>query len=159
MKNNAIIIVLLLFLAVTSFFWFQASRIEDLPPVTNSTPSTINGKDAENFVEIAQRLLIDQFNKEPLPELYGRDPFYRELPVEQVELVELDPSRIFILSSIIYSDLNARAVVNGMILAEGDSLYDEGSGSEFMIESIQVDKVEVINGDKRYTLEKAHEAN
>jgi hypothetical protein len=81
------------------------------------------------------------------------------MPVEQVELTQLDPARIFTLSSIIYSDLNARAVVNGMILAEGDSIYDEGSGFEFMIESIQVDKVEVINGDKRYTLVKAHEAN
>jgi len=45
-----------------------------------------------------------------------------------------------------------------MILAEGDTIRDEASGSDFMIESIEVDRVAVIKGDKKYTLEKAHDA-
>lgn len=157
MKNNAIIIILLLFLAVTSFFWFQVLRIRELPPpAATSTSSTIDGKEAEAFVKLAEELLINY--KEPLPELYGKDPFYREKPVEET-VARLEPTRTLTLSSIIYSDLNARVVVNGMILAEGDTIYDESSGSEFMIESIHVDRVEIISGDDRYTLKKAYEAN
>ena len=157
MKNNAIIIVLLLFLAMTSFFWFQSLRIKDLPIEKSAIKSTINGKEAEEFIKIAEELLIDY--RDPLPELYGRDPFYREKPAELLEKLEIDPATILTVSSIMYSELNALAVVNGMILAEGDTIYDEKSGSDFMIESIEVDKIAVINGDKRYTLEKSREVD
>ena len=156
MRNNAIIIALLLFLAVTSFFWFQSLRTRDLPPAKAPTPPVVSGKEAEEFIRRAEELLIDY--REPLPEIYGRDPFYKEKPVEEVEAA-LDPSRIFTLSSIIFSDLHALAVVNGEILAEGDTLYDKESGSEFMIESIEVDRVEVINNDKKYILQKAPESD
>ena len=159
MKNNAIIIILLLFLAVTSFFWFQSLRIKDLPPVKQAanTP-TVNGKEAEAFITLAEEILVGRETL-LLPELYGKDPFYRERPVEQIEVVEIDPARILILSSIMYSDSHPLAVVNGMILAEGDTIYDRTSDSDFMIESIEVDKVSVISGDEKYTLERAHEAD
>jgi len=157
LKNNAIIITLLLFLAVTSFFWFQSSRITDLEATKRITPPAISGKDAEDFVKLAEKLLIKY--RDPLPELYGRDPFLREVPVEEIQLAERKPSEIFALSSIIYSDLHALAVVNGEILAEGDTLYSEEAGSEFIIESIEVDRVQIIGGDKKYTLEKKYEAD
>ena len=152
MRNNAIIIVLLIFLAVTSFFWFQSMSTGDLPAVKSPTPPVVSGKEAENFIRRAEELLIDY--REPLPELYGRDPFHKEKPIEETETA-VDPSRIFTLSSIIFSDLNALAVVNDEILAEGDTIYDRASGSEFMIESIEVDRIEVINNDKKYILQKA----
>lgn len=157
MKNNAIIIVLVLFLAMTSFFWFQSLRIKDLPIEMSAIKSTINGKEAEEFIKTAEELLIDY--RDPLPELYGRDPFYREKPAELLEKLEIDPATTLTISSIMYSELNALAVVNGMILAEGDTIHDEKSGFDFMIESIEVDKIAVINGDKRYTLEKSREAD
>lgn len=157
MKNNAIIIILLLFLAMTSFFWFQSLRIKDLPIEMNAIKSTVNGKEAEEFVKLAEELLIDY--KDPLPELYGRDPFYREKPVELLEKLKIDPAATLTISSIMYSELNALAVINGMILAEGDTIYDEKSGSDFMIESIEVDKIAIISGNKRYTLEKSHEVD
>jgi len=155
LKNNAIVIILLLFLAMTSFFWFQSLRIKDLPIEKNTITSTIDGAKAEAFVKHAEELLIDY--REPPPALYGRDPFHREKPVEQDEEVAIDLARAFVVSSIMYSELNALAVVNGMILAEGDTIHDKMSGYDFMIESIEVDKVAVINGDKKYTLEKSHE--
>ena len=157
MKNNAVIIALLLFLALTSVFWFQSLRIKDLPIETSAIKSTINGKEAEDFVRAAEALITPY--KDPLPELYGRDPFYREKPIELLEKLAIDPAATLTISSIMYSELNALAVVNGMILAEGDTIHDEKSGSDFMIESIEVDKVAVINGKKRYTLEKSHEVD
>lgn len=157
MKNNAIIIVLVFFLAVTSFFWFQSLRIKDLPAEANAIKSTVNGAEAEAFIVLAEELLVSY--REPLPELYGRDPFYREEPVEQTAIAKIDPSKILILSSIMYSDLHPLVVVNGMILAEGDTIYDEKSGFDFMIESIEIDSVAVISGDEKYTLKKAHKAS
>lgn len=154
MKNNAIIIILLLFLAMTSFFWFQSTQIKDLPIEKASVKSTVNGAEAEEFIKTAEELLMDY--RDPLPELYGRDPFYREKPAETLKEVEINPAITLTISSIMYSELNALAVVNGMILAEGDTIHDEASGSDFMIESIEVDKVAVINGDKRYTLDKSY---
>lgn len=151
MKNNVIIIILLLFLAVTSFFWFQSLTIKDMPVDEHPVAPTVSGKEAEDFIRLAEELLISY--KKPLPEAYGRDPFYRE-QVEQV--VELDPATIFTLSSIIYNDLNPLVVVDGEILAEGDALYDEQSGSEYMIESIEADIVEITDGDKKYTLKRAY---
>ena len=157
MKNNAIIIILLLFLAMTSFFWVQSLQIKDLPIEKASVKSTVNGAEAEEFIKTAEELLIGY--REPLPELYGRDPFYRKKPAELLEKLEIDPATTLIISSIMYSELNALAVVNGMILAEGDTVHDERSGSDFMIESIEVDKIAVINGDKRYILGKSHEVD
>ena len=157
MKNNAIIIVLIFFLAVTSFFWFQSMRIRDLPAEASAIKSTINGAEAEAFIVLAEELLVSY--REPLPELYGKDPFYREKPVDLTEVVKIDPANTLILSSIMYSDLHPLVVVNGMILAEGDTIYDERSGFDFMIESIEIDSVAVISGDDRYTLEKAHDAS
>ncbi len=157
MKDNAIIIILLLFLAVTSFFWFQSMKIKDLPADVGSVRSTINGAEAEAFIVLAEELLVKY--REPLPELYGKDPFYREKPVDLIEVVKIDPTKTLLLSSIMYSDLHPLAVVNGMILAEGDTIYDEVSGFDFMIESIEVDKIAVISGDDRYTLEKAYETD
>ena len=154
MKNSAIIIILVLFLAVTSFFWFQSLRIKDLPVEANAVRSTINGAEAEAFVVLAEELLVRY--KEPLPELYGKDPFYREKTVEEIKAVKIDPARTLILSSIMYNDLHPLVVVNGTILAEGDTIYDEGSGFDFMIENIEIDKVAVISGDDKYMLEKAH---
>ena len=131
-------------------------KTRDLPVAKSPTPPVISGKEAENFIRRAEELLIDY--REPLPELYGRDPFYKEKPVEETGTA-VDPSRVFTLSSIIFSDLHALAVVNNEILAEGDTLYDRESGSEFMIESIEVDRIEVINNDKKYILQKAPESD
>jgi hypothetical protein len=151
LKNNLVFIVLFLFLAVTIFFWFQVLTIRDLPPVNEKSPPVITPEEAENFVALAQELLIDY--REPLPELYGRDPFIKEGIVEQVEVAKIEPSDNLTLSSIIHSDLNALAVINGKILAEGDTIYDEETGTRFMIENIEVDKIEIIDGEKTYTLE------
>ena len=156
MKNNAIIIILLLFLAMTSFFWFQALRVKDVPIEESTIVSSINGAEAEAFIKRAEELLVS--DRLELEELYGRDPFYREKPVEQETERTIDLARSFVVSSIMYSESNAFVVVNGMILAEGDTIHDGNSGYDFMIESIEVDKVAVINGDKKYTLEKSHES-
>ena len=158
LKNNAIIIILLLFLVVTFFFWFQLIRIKDLPAEANPARPTVNGKEAEAFIILAEELLV-RYDRGPLPELYGKDPFYKEETVEQAEVVKIDPSKTLTLSSIMYSDLHPLVVVNGMILAEGDTIYDERSGFDFMIESIEVDEVAVISGDEKYTLERAYGAD
>jgi len=151
LKNNLVFIVLFLFLAVTVFFWFQVLMVRDLPPVDQQSPPVITPEEAENFVALAQELLIDY--REPLPELYGRDPFIKEGIVEQIEVAKMEPSDNLTLSSIIHSDMNALAVINGKILAEGDTIYDEETGTRFMIENIEVDKIEIIDGEKTYTLE------
>ena len=49
-------------------------------------------------------------------------------------------------------------MVNGEIMAEGDTLYDTESGTKFMIESIEVDKVEVASDKRKYTLAKARQS-
>jgi len=157
LKNNVIIIILLLFLAVTSFFWFQSLQIRDLPPAKRPAAPAVSGKEAEAFIKLAEELLISY--RDPLPQIYGRDPFFGGKPVKQTEVVEIDPTTIFTVSSIIYSDLHSLVVVDGEILAEGDSMYDHASGSEYMIENIAVDKIEITDGKKKYTLEKAHEAS
>ena len=152
MKNSIIFIVLFLFLAVTAFFWFQVLTIKDAPLVTPSSPPVITAEEAEEFIKLAQELLIDY--RPELPELYGRDPFIREvLPIEQARAARSEPSDNLVLSSIIHNDLHALAVVNGKILAEGDTIYDEESGISFMIQNIQTDKVEIMDGENKYTLE------
>jgi hypothetical protein len=156
LKNNAIIIILLLFLAVTSFFWFQSMRVKDLPPGETASTTAISGKDAEQFIRRAEELLTGY--KTPLPTAYGKDPLFDEEPEEQTELVQIDPSKIFVLSSIIYSDSHPLAVVNGEIMAEGDTLYDTESGTKFMIENIEADKVEVASDKRKYTLAKARQS-
>lgn len=147
MKNNAIFIILLLFLAVTLFFWFQVLKVKDLPPVKSSAAPGITGAQAEAFIKLAEELLIDY--REPLPNLGRRDPFVKWKPSTAPETDEIQTADKFVLSSVIYSDLHALAVVNGKILAEGDTV----PGYEFMIQNIEVDKVEISDGKKKYTLE------
>ena len=147
MKNNAIIIVLLLFLAVTSFFWFQSLKTQKMPAKTTIAASEVSGRKAEEFIRRVE--MVTMRHEEPLPHLYGRDPFYKEKPA-------LDLSKTFTLSSVSYSASNALAVVNGKILAEGDTLYEPNSGLTIVVKSIEVDGVKVINDDKEYILEKAH---
>jgi len=146
MKNNAIFIILLFFLAMTFFFWFQVLRIEDLPPVDRVATAGITGAQAEAFIKLAEELLIDY--REPLRSLSRGDPFVKWKPSSTPESEVEEPSK-FVLSSVIYSDLHALAVVNGKILAEGDTV----PGYEFMIQNIEVDKVEISDGRKKYTLE------
>jgi hypothetical protein len=147
-KNNAILIVLLVFLVMTLFFWFQVLRIKDLPVVKRPVPPGISGAEAESFIKLAEELLIDY--REPLMNLCRRDPFFRNMPSDVPE-VEEKTSDEFVLSSISYSELYALAVVNGEILAEGDAI----PGCEFVIENIEADKVEISNGESKYTLEMA----
>jgi hypothetical protein len=141
LKNSVIFIVLLL-LAVTFFFWFQVLRTKDLPFRQPPSGGTID--DVESIIVLLAGLRTDDL--EPTLRLYGRDPFIREEPVESREVVELPDMPV--LSSISYSRSNALAVVNGEILAEGDAIPE----SEFMIESIEVDRVEISDGRKKHTL-------
>ena len=152
MKNGAIFIVLILFLAITAFFWFQILRVRDLPPGNHPSPLAVSGADATAFIKLAQELLIDY--REPMNNLYGRDPFLKNKSTEEIA-TKIDPTGKLVLSSIIYSDSNALAVVNGKILAEGDTIYDQEFGFEFMIENIETNKVEINDGDKKYTLKVA----
>ena len=149
MRNTAIFVVLLLFLAATGFFWFQALTIEDLPAVERPIPPTVTGAEAEAFISLAQELLIEY--RGPLPSAFGRDPFILPVPSEPPK-PEVEPSKTFVLSSIFYSDLHALAVINNQIIAEGDTIYDKQSGSEFIVQSIQVDKVEISDGAEEHTL-------
>ena len=152
MRNNAILIVLLLFLVATLFFWFQVLRIKDLPPGRSvSPPVAVTPAEAEAFIKLAQELLIDY--EEPMLRLYGRDPFARQELEIQPKTRPIEPSEKFIVSSIIYSDTNALVVINGEIMAEGDTIYDQEIGSVFMIENIEADRVEINDGESKYTLE------
>ena len=153
MKNHAILIVLLLFLTATAFFWFQVWRIKDLPPGKSVSPPVISAAEAEAFIKLAQELLIDY--REPILSLYGRDPFVKEDPNDQLEIKKVEPSMRFVVSSIIYSNSNALAVINGKIMAEGDTIYDQELGLPFLIENIEDGRVEISDGEKKYTLQMA----
>jgi type II secretory pathway component PulC len=145
MKNSAIFIIVLIFLAMTLFFWFQVLKIKDLPPAKRLATGGITGAQAEAFIKLAEELLIDY--REPLRNLSRRDPFVKWKPSSAPE-IQVETRDKFVLSSVIYSDLHALAVVNGEILAEGDTI----PGYKFMIENIEVDKVEISDGQKKYTL-------
>jgi hypothetical protein len=149
-KTNIIFIVLIVFLVLTGFFWFQVMTIKEPPPVKPPEESRLRGKDAEAFVKLAEALLVGDV-RQPL-RLYMRDPFVRQEVVVTAPVVKTEPVDKLVLSSIIHSNSNALAVVNGKILAEGDTIYDKESGVEFMVGNIEHDKVEIINGDKKYTL-------
>ncbi|MBD3183200.1 hypothetical protein GF312_12970 [Candidatus Poribacteria bacterium] len=149
MKKNLIPIVLAVFLVSTSYFWMQVLKVHDLPPAKYEGPPRIKGDEAEKFVSMAQELLIDY--KEPLPYFYKRDPFARQQLVEEVK-TKVDPTESFTLTSIIYSGSNSMVVLNGKILAEGDTIYDKESDLEFMIRSIEPDKIEISDGENSYTL-------
>ena len=146
MKNSAIFIILSFFLAMTLFFWFQVLKVEDLAPEKRLVASEITGAQAEAFVKLAEELLIDY--RKPLGSLRRRDPFVRRKP-SSTPAVEIKTPDKFVLSSVIYNDLYALAVVNGKVLAEGDII----PGHKFMVENIEVDKVEISDGKKKYTLE------
>jgi len=153
MKNSAISIILSVFLVMTVLFWFQVLRIRDIPPAKQVATPGLTGAQTEAFIKLAEELLIDY--KEPLQDMQRSDPFVRWKPSSAPEVeVELETPDKFILSSVIYSDLHALAVVNGSILAEGDII----PGYKFMIEDIKSGKVEISNGKKRYTLEIAPES-
>ena len=152
MRNIAIYIVLLLALAITSLFWLRVFRIGDLPPATISSKSTEKEREeAEAFVKLANELLIDDRKSPPVPR--GRDPFIMvgvetRAPVE-VKPVEV-PKILPVLSSVSYSDLSPLAVMNGKIVAEGDTIIV--SDFEFMIERIEIDRVEISDGENTYTV-------
>jgi hypothetical protein len=150
LKNHAILIVLLLFLTATAFFWFQVWRIKDLPPGKSVSPPVISAAEAEAFIKLAQELLIDY--REPILSLYGRDPFVKEGSNDQLEIEKVEPSKKFVVSSIIYGSSNALAVINGRIMAEGDTIYDQEFGF-FLIENIEDGRVEISDGEKKYTLQ------
>ena len=144
MKNRAVFVILVLFLVATLFFWFQIWKIEDLPP--KESPPVSTTEEVEAFVELIKGLPTDE--PKPLVKLSGRDPFFMKDADDQPGATTKQ-SENFVLSSIMYSDLSALAVVNGKILFEGDTIPE----SRFMIKSIEIDKVEISNGAKKYTLE------
>jgi len=135
---------------MTGFFWVRVARVEELPPMVNPIPPSISGAEAKSIILLAKELLID--NRKPLPYLSGRDPFFLEIPEAQSLEAQIKPHEKFILSSVIYNDKYALAVINGEILAEGDTIYDIESGYEYLVENIEVDKVEVSDGEGNYTL-------
>ena len=146
MKNKAVLAILLIFLVATLFFWFQVSKINDLPFKEPSSGGTT--KEVEGFITLVNELFTS--DPDPLPSLSGlREPFIREEIIAPPVVVT--PDKRFILSSIIYSDSYPLAVINGKILAEGDTIPE----SEFMIEDIKVDKVEITDGGDKYTLNMA----
>jgi len=153
MKNNPIFIVLLAFLVLTSFFWFQILKIRDLPTPKPKDNSVISGAEAQSFVNVAQTLLLD--NKTSLPAMVGRDPFYKDYLVQipvVIPKVEKAPSEVFIVSSVIYNKSNPLAVINGRILSEGDRISNVELESDFMIENIAFNEVKINDGHKRYIL-------
>lgn len=151
MKNTAIYVVLLLALAVTSLFWLRVFRIGDLPPAKISSRNIEKEREeAEAFVKLANELLIS--DGKPPPVLRGRDPFVMvvETKVEPLEIKQDVPKALPVLSSVSYSDLSPLAVMNGKIVAEGDTIVV--SKSEFMIERIEIDRVEISDGENTYTV-------
>lgn len=150
MKNSAIFIILFLFLAITAFFWVQVFRTEELPPASLHVPNALSGEEAKSVIYLAKELLID--NRKPLAYLSGRDPFFTEPPEVQSLETEIKPYEKFILSSVIFNDTYSLAVINGKILAEGDTIHDEESGYEYMVQNIEVDKVEISDSKENYTL-------
>jgi hypothetical protein len=85
----------------------------------------------------------------------SRDPFVKEGPNDQLEIKKVEPSKRFVVSSIIYSNSNALAVINGRIMAEGDTIYDQEFRLPFLIENIEDGRVEISDGEKKYTLQMA----
>jgi len=156
LKDNAILIILLIFLIMTSLFWFQLWNIKDLPTNKDTTPPAVTSDEAEAFINLAQELLIEY--KEPLVDLRGRDPFFMEDKSNQ-NIVKENPVEQLMLSSIIYNDLSPYAVINGKIFAEGDKVYDLRSGDEFLIENIEINKVEISDGKSVYNLEMGGEGS
>jgi len=154
LKNNAILIVLLVFLVITSFFWFQTLRIKELPAAqVNKTPAIMSGAEAASFIELAEKLLISY--KEPLPGFFGRDPFYRDYMVvipEPPPKIEKAPSEIFILTSVVHNKKNPLAVINGKILSQGDTINNKELESEYIIENIGYKEVKISDGNKKYVL-------
>jgi hypothetical protein len=154
LKNNPILIILLGFLAITSYFWLQVFRIKELPvPQSNKTNAVISGKEAEAFIKLADTLLIDY--KGPLPEVYGRDPFYKDYMVvipEAPPKIEKAPAEVFILTSVVYNKNNPLAVINGKILSEGDTITNNELESRFIIENIGYQEVRINDGNKKYVL-------
>jgi hypothetical protein len=151
LRNTAIYVVLFLALAITSVFWLRVFRIGDLPPAKISSRSTEKEREeAEAFVKLANELLID--DKKPLPALRGRDPFVMvvETKVQPLEIKQDAPKILPVLSSVSYSDLSPLAVMDGKIVAEGDTIVV--SESEFMIEKIEIDRVEISDGEDTYTI-------
>jgi hypothetical protein len=135
---------------MTIYFWVQVMRVEELPPAVRPVAASISGAEAKSVILLAKELLID--NRRPLPYLSGRDPFFVEIPESQSQEAQIKPHEKFILSSVIYNDKHALAVINGEILAEGDTIYDIESGYQYLVENIEVDKVEVSDGEGNYTL-------
>lgn len=154
MRNNPILIILMVFLAVTSFFWFQILRIKELPAArVEKTPVILSGAEASLFIELADKLLISY--KEPLPGFFGRDPFYRDYLVvipEPPPKIEKAPSEIFILTSVVYNKRNPLAVINGKILSQGDTINNKELESEYIIENIGYKEVKISDGNKKYVL-------
>lgn len=152
MKNNLILIALTVFLAATSFFWIQVLRIRDLPTPQPENKSIISGAEAQAFVEVAQSLLIDY--KSPMPEAYKREPFYKDYLVQipEEKPKTKPPSEVFIVSSVIYNKSRPFAVINGKILAEGDSISNAEFDYDFTIENIAFNEVKINDGQKKYVL-------
>lgn len=150
MKNSVIFTILFLFLGATVFFWYQVFRVEELPPATSTTPPSLSGAEATSVMNRAMELLID--NREPLPYLSGRDPFSVDDRDAQLKLSQAKPHNSFVLSSVIYNDTYSLAVINGEILAEGDIISNEMAEYEYIVENIEVDGVEVSDGEESYML-------
>jgi len=150
LKNSVIFTILFLFLGATVFFWFQVFRVEELPPATPTTPPSLSGAEAASVINLAKELLIN--NREPLPSLSGRDPFSVDDPEAQSKMARAKPHNSFVLSSVIYNDTYSLAVINGEILAEGDIISNEMAEYEYIVENIEVDEVEVSDGEESYTL-------
>lgn len=150
MRNSVIFTILFLFLGATVFFWVQVLKVEELPPATPPTPSSLSGAEATSVINLAMELLID--NREPLPYLSGRDPFSTDDPEAQSKVAKAKPHNSFVLSSVIYNDTYSLAVINGEILAEGDIISNEMAEYEYIVENIEVDEVEVSDGEESYTL-------
>lgn len=156
MKKNPILTVLLFFLVSTAFFWVQILNIHDLPPAAIASPGVNAGAEAEKFVEMAQELLVDY--RQPLPVIHRKDPFSR-MEVKQEVAPVTDPTAKLRLSSIVYSKSNAFAVINGKIVAEGDTILNKDSGVKFVVEKIGFTTVELSDGSKKYELELAAKVN
>ena len=143
MKNKAIFIILLLFLVATFFFWFQVRRVKDLPYKRPTLGGSV--KEVEEFRTLVHE--VTTIEPLPLPDLTGLPGPFDIKPLIIVKPPDEKKSE-FILSSISYSSLHPLVVINGKILAEGDTIPE----SKFMIENIEFDKVEISDGKDKRTL-------
>lgn len=147
-ERNRITLVFAILIVVSIWGYFSIFEGKDKKARQSqpSVPATSSPIEPGIQVEsAADASLSDELIAQLHAESWGKDPFYHDFSIPEATPQVTEEVSLHLLG-IVYRELNARALINGQVLKEGDFL------DKYKIIKIAPDYVDLESGGKTITL-------